>query len=265
MIDLYGEGLERIFAALAEDRARRRPLRERLADDGVVASLMLIHDLYPVAARRAGGRGARQRAPVHGVARRQRRAARDRATGVARIRLEGSCDGCPASSVDARAGDQAGARRGGARPRGPRGRGRGRRRRRPPRPSAGGMELPVIQVRRRGRGAAAPAVVVRARRRSRELGGGRADPAPRSRVTTLVVASVDGSLLAFRDPAPPAAPPLAGGELDRGDARLPGLRAPLLPAPRRPLARRRPAAARAGAAARGRGRRPGGAAASSRR
>ena len=38
--------------------------------------------------------------------------------GVARLRLKGSCNGCAASAVDARAGDQAGARGGRARPAG---------------------------------------------------------------------------------------------------------------------------------------------------
>ena len=75
---LYGEGLERIFAALTEAgeagrRAARAARRRRL-----VASLMLIHDLYPVALEDARGAGAGDGPPVHGVARRQRRAARDR-------------------------------------------------------------------------------------------------------------------------------------------------------------------------------------------
>src|SRR5919112_2114490 len=42
VVQLYGEGLERIFAALDDD------VRARLAEDGVVASLMLIHGLYPI-------------------------------------------------------------------------------------------------------------------------------------------------------------------------------------------------------------------------
>src|SRR6185436_13629846 len=42
VVQLYGEGLERIFAAMDDDA------RAELADDGVVASLMLIHGLYPV-------------------------------------------------------------------------------------------------------------------------------------------------------------------------------------------------------------------------
>src|SRR4051794_37208281 len=44
MLELYGEGLERIVRAL--DAAPE--VRDTLARDGVVASLFLIHDLHPV-------------------------------------------------------------------------------------------------------------------------------------------------------------------------------------------------------------------------
>ena len=87
-----------------------------------MATLLLIHDLHPVPLERAGAGGARLGAPVHGVPRRQRRAA------VARARRRpdppaGQLLGLLGLVGDARAGDQAGARGGGARPRGPRGRG----------------------------------------------------------------------------------------------------------------------------------------------
>ena len=42
LMDLYGEGLERIMAALDDET------RGRLAEDGVVASLLLMHGLIPV-------------------------------------------------------------------------------------------------------------------------------------------------------------------------------------------------------------------------
>ena len=51
----------------------------------------------PGAARGARAGGARQRAALHGVPRRQRRAAGHRGR-VARLRLEGSCHGCAASA-----------------------------------------------------------------------------------------------------------------------------------------------------------------------
>ena len=48
IIQLYGAGLERIFDALEQDGATSAQVRDQLVEDGVVASLMLIHGLYPV-------------------------------------------------------------------------------------------------------------------------------------------------------------------------------------------------------------------------
>src|SRR5258705_2678362 len=48
VIDLYGEGLARIVDALAGAGADGQEIHGQLVDDGVVASLLLIHDLYPV-------------------------------------------------------------------------------------------------------------------------------------------------------------------------------------------------------------------------
>ena len=95
LMGLYGEGLERIFAAIADEGAAG--LGERLAEDGVVASLMLIHGLYPVALETRVQEALDSVRPymeshggnveLLGIE-----------EGVARLRLEGSCDGCPASA-----------------------------------------------------------------------------------------------------------------------------------------------------------------------
>ncbi len=95
VIELYGQGLERIFAAVGESSDSE--LGERLAGDGVVASLMLIHGLYPVSLEQRvvdALDSVRPYMESHGgnvelLGVEQ---------GIARIRLEGSCDGCPASS-----------------------------------------------------------------------------------------------------------------------------------------------------------------------
>ena len=100
----------------------RRDVRDRLVEDGVVASLMLIHGLYPVdletrvprRSRACGRTWSRTAATWSCVGIED---------GVARMRLVGHCDGLPGVGVDARAGDQEGARGDRARPRGPRGRG----------------------------------------------------------------------------------------------------------------------------------------------
>jgi Fe-S cluster biogenesis protein NfuA/nitrite reductase/ring-hydroxylating ferredoxin subunit len=90
IIQLYGDGLERIFAALDDD------VRDRLAEDGVVASLMLIHGLYPVDLETRVLEALESVRPymeshggdveLLGVE-----------DGVARMRLVGHCESCPAS------------------------------------------------------------------------------------------------------------------------------------------------------------------------
>jgi Fe-S cluster biogenesis protein NfuA/nitrite reductase/ring-hydroxylating ferredoxin subunit len=90
VIQLYGEGLERIFAALDDD------MRDRLAADGVVASLMLLHGLYPIDLEtrvREALDGVRPYMESHG-GNVELLGVED---GVARMRLVGHCDGCPAS------------------------------------------------------------------------------------------------------------------------------------------------------------------------
>jgi Fe-S cluster biogenesis protein NfuA len=90
VVQLYGEGLERILARLGPD------VVAELVEDGVVASLLLIHGLYPVdldTRVREALAGVRPYLESHGgdvellgIA-----------DGVARLRLEGSCSGCAAS------------------------------------------------------------------------------------------------------------------------------------------------------------------------
>jgi Fe-S cluster biogenesis protein NfuA/nitrite reductase/ring-hydroxylating ferredoxin subunit len=90
IIQLYGEGLERIFAALDDE------LRDRLAQDGVVASLMLIHGLYPIDLEtrvREALESVRPYMESHGGDVELLAVE----NGVARMRLVGHCESCPAS------------------------------------------------------------------------------------------------------------------------------------------------------------------------
>ncbi len=48
LMEVYGEGLERILDALDDPETPARSVRDRLLDDGVVASLLLMHGLFPV-------------------------------------------------------------------------------------------------------------------------------------------------------------------------------------------------------------------------
>ena len=95
LMELYGEGLERIVDAVAEDGSDA--LRARLVDDGVVASLLLIHGLYPVDLEtrvREALDSVRPYMETHG-GNVELLGIED---GVAQLRLEGSCHGCGASA-----------------------------------------------------------------------------------------------------------------------------------------------------------------------
>jgi Fe-S cluster biogenesis protein NfuA len=91
LMDLYGEGLERIMAAVDDET------RARLADDGVIGSLLLMHGLHPVGLEtrvREALDSVRPYMESHGGAV-ELVGLED---GVATIRLEGHCRGCSASA-----------------------------------------------------------------------------------------------------------------------------------------------------------------------
>ena len=98
VMDLYGAGLERIGRALAEAGEPGEAIKRGLVEDGVVASLLLIHDLYPIDLVTRVRRALDQVRPYmesHGG---------DIELlgldgGVARLRLVGSCRTCRASSL----------------------------------------------------------------------------------------------------------------------------------------------------------------------
>ncbi len=98
LVELYGEGLRRIVERLDEAGPAGADVRAALADDGVVASLLLVHDLYPVDLE------TRVREALDTVRPYMESHGGDVELlgiegGVARLRLEGSCSGCRASSA----------------------------------------------------------------------------------------------------------------------------------------------------------------------
>ncbi len=209
VIEVYGLGLERILELVGADE-RAAELRERLAADGVVASLMLIHGLYPVGLDERVAEALDSVRPYmesHG-GNVELLGIED---GVARIRLEGSCDGCPASSstlelaiksaLDEAAPDLEGLVVEGAAP--------------PPQPATpgpGSMELPVVQV--------APAADPRP---PSWFDLAAADGLAEGELTTaevngveLIVAQVEGNALAFRDRCAGCGGALGEAELSEG-------------------------------------------------
>jgi Fe-S cluster biogenesis protein NfuA/nitrite reductase/ring-hydroxylating ferredoxin subunit len=197
LMEMYGEGLARIFAAIDEEGADR--LRERLTEDGVVASLMLIHDLYPVPLEERVQEGLDSVRPymeshggdveLLGIE-----------DGVAKLRLEGSCHGCAASAstlelaveqaLQATAPDLLGIDvEGVVEP-------------------VGKFELPMA-------GGGPPATGWRALDVDVALG-------TLARADGLVIANVDGALLAYRNRCAGCGGALETGELEGGILRCPG-------------------------------------------
>jgi Fe-S cluster biogenesis protein NfuA/nitrite reductase/ring-hydroxylating ferredoxin subunit len=98
LVGLYGDGLGHIVAALQDQGAPGVEMLDRLTQDPLVESLLLLHDLHPLDVDTRIQRaldGVRPYLGSHaggveylGVS-----------DGVARLRLEGSCHGCPSSTV----------------------------------------------------------------------------------------------------------------------------------------------------------------------
>lgn len=98
LLALYGDGLARIMELAAEASPASDPLIETLANDSLVGSLLLLHGLHPVdlTTRIAHALdGVRPYLASHG--------GNVELLGVegavAHLRLEGSCHGCPSSTV----------------------------------------------------------------------------------------------------------------------------------------------------------------------
>ena len=103
VVALYGEGLARIPTVLAEHGAAGSALWRQLVADERIAGLLALHDLHPESLAERVERGLEKVRPqlgshggdVHLVS-------VDERTGAVRLRLDGSCDGCPASSATLR-------------------------------------------------------------------------------------------------------------------------------------------------------------------
>jgi Fe-S cluster biogenesis protein NfuA len=97
VLELYGAGLERILGVIADAGESAIHIRNALLDDGIVASLLLIHGLYPIPLEDRVTEAIESVRPFlasHGGDV-EILSIED---GVARLRLKGSCNGCPASA-----------------------------------------------------------------------------------------------------------------------------------------------------------------------
>ena len=220
ILEMHGAGLATIGGVLDEAGAAGEAAKAKLVADPVVASLLLIHDLYPVPLEQRVGEALEEVRPymeshdgnveLLGVE-----------DGVVRLRLAGSCDGCPGLGLDPGAGDQGGAGEGGAGPGRTRGRGPGRGEAAAVRdPAAGDPERergPGPDQRQRGRRGAADQAQSS---RWLSLDAPKPPAGEVSRVevggTAIALANVGESLLAFRDRCAACGEPIAAGHLKGG-------------------------------------------------
>jgi Fe-S cluster biogenesis protein NfuA/nitrite reductase/ring-hydroxylating ferredoxin subunit len=221
VIEMYGLGLSRIVEIL--DQKGDEEIKRELADDGVVASLMLIHDLYPVPIEDRVAEALEEVRPYmesHGG----NVELISLVEGVARLRLEGSCDGCPASSstlelaikaaLDEAAPDLLGIEVEGLEqdllnP-----------------VELTGTPLPVVQAGGSNGAAGMPAPTGASgwRDLNGEVDGLDEDQLVRIEIEgkAIVVARVAGSLLAYMDSCPSCGSSIAAAELDEGMLTCPG-------------------------------------------
>jgi Fe-S cluster biogenesis protein NfuA/nitrite reductase/ring-hydroxylating ferredoxin subunit len=98
LVSLYGDGLAQIVGLLHAEGQPGEQLLARLAGDPLVESLLLVHDLHPLDTDARIQRALDRVRPYLGshAGGVEYLGVRD---GVARLRLEGSCHGCPSSTA----------------------------------------------------------------------------------------------------------------------------------------------------------------------
>jgi Fe-S cluster biogenesis protein NfuA/nitrite reductase/ring-hydroxylating ferredoxin subunit len=101
LIGMYGDGLGRIVAVLGDAGPMGTALLATLCEDQLVESLLLLHDLHPLDVDARIQRALDQVRPYLGshAGGVEYVGVTD---GVAHLRLEGSCHGCPSSTVTVR-------------------------------------------------------------------------------------------------------------------------------------------------------------------
>jgi Fe-S cluster biogenesis protein NfuA/nitrite reductase/ring-hydroxylating ferredoxin subunit len=99
LLGLYGEGLGHIVAALRAQGETGAAVLDQLLADPLVESLLLLHDLHPLDVDARIQRALDQVRPYLGSHAGGVQYLGVTEDGVARLRLEGSCHGCPSSTV----------------------------------------------------------------------------------------------------------------------------------------------------------------------
>jgi Fe-S cluster biogenesis protein NfuA/nitrite reductase/ring-hydroxylating ferredoxin subunit len=99
LVELYGAGLERILEVVNEDAEAAAPLLKRFTDDKFIESLLVLHGLHPIDVDTRIEAALDQARPYLGSHAGGVEYLGVDESGVAHLKLEGSCHGCPSSTV----------------------------------------------------------------------------------------------------------------------------------------------------------------------
>ena len=98
VVDLYGAGLERLLGIVYDGGGLTDTVLERLADDELVAGLMLVHGLHPYDVRARVEQALERVRPYLGSHGGNVELLDVTDDGVVALRLPGSCDGCASTA-----------------------------------------------------------------------------------------------------------------------------------------------------------------------
>jgi Fe-S cluster biogenesis protein NfuA len=97
LAEMYGAGWERAVTILRDAGPAGTALLDQLAADGLVSSLLALHGLHPLGVEERVNRALDEVRPYLGSHAGGVTLLGVDEDGVVRLRLEGSCDGCPSS------------------------------------------------------------------------------------------------------------------------------------------------------------------------
>jgi Fe-S cluster biogenesis protein NfuA/nitrite reductase/ring-hydroxylating ferredoxin subunit len=99
LVDVYGAGLRRIVEMIEAEEQAGRSLLGRLVADELVASLLVLHDLHPADTETRVRQALEKVRPYLGSHAGDVELLGIDHAGVVHLKLQGSCNGCPSSSV----------------------------------------------------------------------------------------------------------------------------------------------------------------------
>jgi Fe-S cluster biogenesis protein NfuA/nitrite reductase/ring-hydroxylating ferredoxin subunit len=99
VVDLYGAGLERLLDVLYDAGALSDDVLQRLATDELVSGLLLVHGLHPYGVEDRIAKALDDVRPYLGSHGGDVELVEVTDDGIVRLKMLGSCDGCPSSAV----------------------------------------------------------------------------------------------------------------------------------------------------------------------